>query len=73
MWGWANESFTNEIREEGDVLKGLKRLTGYGVFEKQGFECDENMAYEVAAMAVNYLNALGMYKIPGQKVIYSLH
>ncbi len=67
MWSWANESFTIEIRKDGEVLKGLKEFTGYGVFEKQGFECDESMAYEVVAMAVNYLNALGMYKIPGGK------
>lgn len=67
MWGWANESFTNEIRKDAEVLKKLKELTGYGVFEKQGFVCDESMAYETVSMAVSYLNALGMYKIPGQK------
>jgi hypothetical protein len=67
MWGWANESFTDEIREDASVLKGLKELTGYDVFEKLGFECDESMAYETVAMALSYLDALGMYKIPGQK------
>jgi hypothetical protein len=67
MWGWANESFTNEIREDSKVLKGLKEFTGYDVFEEDGFECDESMAYEAAAMALNYLNALGMYRIPGEK------
>lgn len=67
MWGWANESFTNEIRDDAAVLRGLKEFTGYGVFEKIGFECDEGMAYESVAMAVNHLNALGMYKIPVEK------
>jgi hypothetical protein len=67
MWGWANESFTAEIREDACVLKGLKELTGYDVFEKLGFECDEVMAYETVAMALNYINALGVYKIPGEK------
>lgn len=67
MWGWANESFTDEIREDAEVLKGLKDLTGYEVFEEEGFECDESMAYEAAAKALNYLKALGMYRIPGEK------
>ncbi|QLY81812.1 hypothetical protein HZF06_09575 [Clostridium intestinale] len=67
MWGWANASFTNEIREDAILLKGLTEYTGYEVFKKIGFECDEVMAYESVAMAVNYLNALGMYKIPGEK------
>lgn len=67
MWGWANESFTDRIRKDAAVLRGLKECTGYGVFEKIGFDCDEGMAYESVAMAVNYLNALGMYKIPGEK------
>jgi len=67
MWGWANESFTDEIREEASVLKGLKELTGYDVFEELGFQCDEIMAYEAVAMALSYLDALGMYKIPGGK------
>lgn len=67
MWGWANESFTNEIRQDASILRGLKELTGYKVFEELGFECDESMAYELTAMALNYLNALAMYKIPGEK------
>lgn len=67
MWGWANESFTDEIRADAQVLKGLKGLTEYDLFEEEGFKCDEGMAYEIAAMTINYLNALGMYKIPGEK------
>jgi hypothetical protein len=57
----------NEIRQDASVLKGLKELAGYKVFEELGFECDESMAYESTAIALNYLNALGMYKIPGEK------
>lgn len=66
-WGWANESFTNEIKAESAILRGLLEYTEYGLFEKIEFECDESMAYEIVAMAVNHLNALGMYKIPGEK------
>lgn len=67
MWGWSNESFTEEIRHDAEGLKKLKALTGFDIFEDVGFKCDEGMAYEITAMGVNQLNALGMYKIPGQR------
>lgn len=67
MWGWANASFTEEIREDSSKLKGLKQVTGFDAFEKPGFECDEAMAYEAAAMSLHYLNGLGMYRLPGEK------
>lgn len=67
MWGWANNSFAEEIRLEAETLKGLREITGYELFEKEGFGCDETMAYELTAMAVHYLNAMGMYKIPGER------
>lgn len=67
MWGWANNSFTEEIRQEAERLKGLRKITDYELFEKEGFDCDETMAYELTAIALNHLNAMGMYKIPGER------
>ncbi|PAB60309.1 DUF6882 domain-containing protein [Anaeromicrobium sediminis] len=67
MWGWANDSFTSDIRQDSEELKKLKEFTGYDAFEMEAFECDENTAYEITAISVNHLNALGMYKIPGEK------
>lgn len=67
MWCWANKSFTKECRKDSKTLKGLKMKTGLGIFIKEGFNCDETMAYEMTAMSVKQLNALGMYKIPGEK------
>ncbi|MFZ5986352.1 MAG: DUF6882 domain-containing protein [Bacillota bacterium] len=67
MWGWANNSFTEEIRREAERLKGLREITGYELFQNEGFDCDETMAYELTAIAINHLNAMGMYKIPGER------
>ncbi|GFZ33279.1 hypothetical protein CSC2_38050 [Clostridium zeae] len=68
LWGWSNESFTDDIRNDAEVLKGLKDLTGNDIFEQIGFDkCDETMAYEAVAMSLSYLNALGVYRIPGEK------
>jgi hypothetical protein len=67
MWGWFNESLTDEIRMASSALKVLNDRTGYEVFTNNGFECDEEMAYELTAMSLNQLNAVGMYKVPGQR------
>lgn len=67
MWGWANSSFVQEIRFDAEKLKKLKEITGYELFEEEGFDCDETMAYELTAFAVHHLNAIGMYKIPGER------
>lgn len=65
MWAWANESMSDQIRVESSKLKELKDLTGYEIFNNNGFECDELMSMELTAMAVHQLNAIGMYRIPG--------
>ena len=67
MWGWNNESLTEEIKMESSVLKELMHKTGYDLFNSNGFECDEPMAYELTATAINHLNAIGMYRIPGER------
>lgn len=67
MWAWANSSFLPEIRSDSEKLKVLKKITGYDLFENNGFECDETMAYELTAFAVQLLNAMGMYRVPGER------
>ncbi|MCT4594216.1 MAG: hypothetical protein N4A57_08115 [Anaeromicrobium sp.] len=67
MWSWANESFTEDIRKDSEELKKLKEITRYDAFEMEAFQCDENTAYEITAISVKHLDALGMYKMPGEK------
>lgn len=67
MWSWANVNFTNECRQDAEVLKGLKEKTGFDIFELEGLNCNDKMVYELTAMSVNHLNALDMYRIPGKR------
>ena len=67
IWCWANKSFTDECRKEAGAIKELKKITGFDIFGSEGFDCNEEMAFELTAMGVKYLDALGMYRIPGEK------
>ena len=66
MWSWANASMTDECRKDSELLKGLKVRTGYDIFEMEGLKCNELLAYELVAMSIKQLNAIGMYRIPGE-------
>lgn len=66
MWSWANESMIDSARSESVFLKGLQNKTGSEVFANPFFECDEEMAYELTAFAVDYSNAIGMYMSPDE-------
>lgn len=66
MWSWANNSMTDEYRKDSEELKTLIGKTGFDIFHLEGFNCDEVMAYELVAVSINYLNAIRMYRIPGE-------
>jgi hypothetical protein len=66
MWCWANKSFTEECRKDAAALKELKIKTGYDIFDKEVFDCNEEMAYELTALGIKHLNARGMYRVPGE-------
>jgi hypothetical protein len=65
-WAWANESILPALRREAEGLKELGTVTGLGLFETQeAFEIeDESMAWELAALGVRHLGALGAYRAP---------
>jgi len=64
QWAWANQSIIAPLREKAKSLKGLLDLTGMDVFQKPTVEADEDMAVDLAAMSVLYLESLGSYRIP---------
>lgn len=66
MWGWANESYPASVREKAAVLKELAISTGFGLFASGSAIAvkDESMAWELAALSVRHLGALGVYKAP---------
>jgi hypothetical protein len=66
MWAWSNPTFLPELREKALPLKRLEALTGLDLFGNEGtFSISgEAMAWELAAMAVHELGALGCYRAP---------
>jgi len=67
MWSWANPSMTSDSRNFSGKIKALKEKTGLDIFENEGLNCNEIMAYELVAMSVHQLEVIGMYRVPGEK------
>ena len=67
-WAWSNESVLAPLREDSAILKGLESMTGLSLFGRErAFKIQsEAMAWELAAISVQYLGALGCYRAPVQ-------
>ena len=65
-WAWSNESIVPSLRLKAEALKELEKITGIELFtDASAFEIEnEAMAWELAAISVKHLNALGVYKAP---------
>lgn len=63
VWAWANDHFSEEIREESKSLQELATETKFNVFMQGGFECEEAVARDLAFMSVHHLQARGVYRI----------
>ena len=62
-WAWAYESIKPALKEKSIRIKELEDITDLIVFgEDKAFEADEYLAWELAAMSVKHLNALGCYR-----------
>lgn len=67
-WAWSNESVLPALRQKSLRLKELATITGFGMFKNaDAFEVDEPMAWEIAAISVMHLDALGCYRMPNQE------
>jgi len=68
-WAWSNPTFLPELRERALPLRQLKPITGFDLFGNQEtFSiADETMAWELAALAVHHLGALGCYRAPSSE------
>lgn len=72
-WAWANDKIEKPWRERADKLRSLYEKTEYDLFrEEDEFAVDEVMAWELAAMAVAHLGALGCYRAPNRDVLLFL-
>ena len=65
-WAWCNQSLLPRLRKKAEKLKELEEVTGMELFGNEGpFEIeDESMAWEIAAMSVKHLGAIGCYRAP---------
>lgn len=64
LWAWANESLTDAAREKASQLRRLAERTGMRVFSDPHIPCDEDLAWELVAAAVDELGSLGCYREP---------
>ena len=65
-WAWSNPSVPEALRIKALPLRELQTVTGFDLFgEEEAFSVeDEAMAWEIAAIALQHLNALGCYRAP---------
>jgi hypothetical protein len=65
-WAWSNASLLPGLRQKAESLKALQDITGLDLFGKEpAFSInDEVMAWELAAIAVMHLQAMGCYRAP---------
>lgn len=62
-WAWAYESINPALKAQSLRIKELEDITNLSIFgEQEPVEADEYLAWEVAAMAVKHLEALGCYR-----------
>jgi hypothetical protein len=71
-WAWANASVVPALRARALPIKELAEITQFDVFLEEGsFEVDEPMAWELTALAVKHLGALGCYRAPMSTGVYT--
>lgn len=60
-WAWANESLPTEVRHQAARLREKLAWTGMPLFQAEAFECKDEMAWELAALACKALDGVGVY------------
>src|SRR5580692_6064556 len=72
-WAWSNVSVLPALRERALKLKELEALTGLEMFGRsEAFQIDsEATAWELAAVSVMHLHALGCYRAPSPNGLMS--
>lgn len=63
-WAWANEMFSQPVQQLSKAVVELHAVTGFDLFVQETVECDESMAWEIAALACKCLGKAGVYRIP---------
>lgn len=66
QWAWSNDSLLPAIRHKAEPLRELQTVTGLDLFDSESAILldDDDMAWELVAMCVRQLGALGGYRAP---------
>ena len=69
-WAWGNQSVLPDLRKKALSLRELEAMTGFDMFGKENaFVIDgEGMAWELAAISIRHLDAIGCYRSPSSSV-----
>jgi hypothetical protein len=54
------------IQKASKKIQGLAEVTGLPIFSSPAIQADEGTAYELSAMAIDHLGALGLYRHQGE-------
>lgn len=66
-WAWANGHLPQSLRGKAGRIKSLQAETDFDLFTNpDDFSVDEAMAWELAAISVQFLGALGCYRTPNR-------
>lgn len=65
LWAWAEDSLPAGTRRRAKGVQRLLDLTGLELWRQERLDCDEAMSWDLAAVAVEALEARGVYRIPG--------
>jgi hypothetical protein len=66
MWAWANQSILPALRSLAEPLKDLGRRTGVAFLAEPSFGVTEGMPWDLTALGVQHLGALGAYRAPSK-------
>ena len=65
-WAWASSSLVEKFANKSRVMRTLAPLSGLEFFDLEAFEADENMAWEIAGMALKETGGIGIYRCPSK-------
>lgn len=66
-WAWANGHLEQPLRDKAAAFKELAGRTDYDLFtDAEAFQVDAGMAWELAALAVEHIDAIGCYRAPNR-------
>lgn len=63
-WSWSDEGLPMDVQNASRKTQALYGLTGFAIFKEATIQCDQTMAWEIAALSCSVLGADGAYRIP---------